>query len=64
MRVSRILNTIALQRAKIVGVPKFLSQLLENRPVPLFSFGADLTLRWRLRSAATVVVEQRVVNIE
>src|SRR5262245_16199471 len=59
------LDPIALQRAKIVGVSKLVSQLLEDLPVAVAS-GSTIFLLEVLPQMIlhTIVVEQGIVDVE
>ena len=61
----RIIDAVALQCSKIVGVSEFRSDLLEPLPIALRPFQADVRRQVTLQIGGdVVVVEQRVVHIE
>ncbi len=63
--ISRVLDPIALQRAKIVAVAQIGEQLLEDRPVAVATGGAELALQMALKIGLNaVVVEQGVIDID
>src|ERR1035438_1239271 len=64
-QVMRVLASVTLQGAQIVGVTKRGSQALEDSPVTPRPLGADLALEvFGEISDDAVVVEQRVVHVE
>ena len=65
VRVARVLDPVALQRAEVVGVAELLAQLLEDLPVALLPLVADLALEVAPHVGDdVVVVDQRVVDVE
>ena len=65
VRVARVLDAVALQRAEVVGVAELGAQRFEDRPVALLALGADLAREVALQVGGdAVVVEQRVVDVE
>ena len=59
------LVAIALQRTEIIGVAKFVDQLLQDFPVSV-ARGGPVTLRQMFAEMGLnpIVVEQRVVDVE
>src|SRR5262245_29085163 len=65
MRLARMMQAIALQRAKIVGIAELEAQLLEELPVLVLPFFTDLLRQISLQVVGdAVVVDQRVVDVE
>ena len=65
LRVARVFDAVALERAEVVGVPLLAEQLFENLPVAPLAFGAEHLdeLAAEIRDDR-VVVEQRVVDVD
>jgi hypothetical protein len=65
MGIARIGPAVVLQRAEVIGIAELGAQLLEDRPIALLPLMPDLAFEMALEVGAnTVVVEQRVVDIE
>ena len=61
----RILDSVALEGAELVGVPELNAELLEDRPVTFLCSGANLARQMAPQVIGhTVIVEQRVVDVE
>ena len=63
--IARILQAVALERAKIIRVAKLRAELLKKVPVMLLAFRADLLFQMTLEVGGyPVVIEQRVVDVK
>jgi len=63
--IARVLQAIALERAQIIRIAKLRADLLEEVPVMLLAFRANLLLQMALEVGGdAVIIEQRVVNVE
>src|SRR3989442_10738067 len=64
VHVLRVLDPVALQCAEIIAIPELGKQRLEDRPVPVATRGAELTLEMALEVVLdAIVVQQRVVHV-
>src|ERR1035437_9603971 len=65
LRIARLLDAVTLQRAQIVGVSEFATQLLEDFPIVLFGGLTYLICEVALQVFRhAIVIEQRIVYIE
>ena len=63
VRVARVLDAVALQRAEIVGIAEFGAQVLEERPVAVLPLAPHLPGQVApCRSAATRSLSSRVLS--
>ena len=64
-QIARVFDSVPLQRAEIICVAQLTAQLLEDRPVTLCLFGADLRFQMLPQvSRDPVIVEQRIIHIK
>ncbi len=65
MRIVRIFQAIALQRAQIVGVTELVPDRFERSPIMLGLFGAHFHFEMTPQVGRhPVVIEQRVIDVE
>jgi hypothetical protein len=65
MRIAGLLNSITLQRTKVVSISKLGTQFFKDRPVPLLTLMPHFVFKMALEiSNDTVVVKQCVIDIE
>jgi len=63
--IARVLDAVALECPKVVGVAELGTERFENRPVPFLTIRSDLVGEVALEIGRdAVVVEQRVVDVE
>jgi hypothetical protein len=65
VRIVRVFQPILLQGTEVIRVPDLRTELVENVPVPLLPFWADLPLEMAHHVADDpIVIEQRVIDVE
>ena len=65
LHVLRMLDAVALQRAKVIPVPELSEECLENHPVPIAAGGTVVPLQMSLDVGLdVVVVEKCIVDID
>lgn len=63
--IVQVFQTVALERAEVVGVAPLDTKVLENGPVPIPAFRPELALEMSLEVGLDViVVDQRVVDVQ
>ena len=65
MGIVRVFDPIALKRAQIVGIPQFITEFLEQLPIPLLTLAPQFLLQVAPEVDQNPVrVEQGVVDID